>query len=155
MMKMNQEDIVISFSVGDYGGDGHMMSDTVTVRMNKLPFTKSTYGIKFTPSTSDKPQDAYSRGCEILGLDNTLDNIYCAEYDDSFVPVSIVRAAYPNFHVDGGIGYDEDEDMCRIFSAESWVRLIMNICRMGDPSFEFEIMEFQTFWVGGYGLFGT
>lgn len=126
----------IDLILGDWSGDGHGQSQTVIINSNLR---------------KDELLTAYEAGTKLVGFD--LINDVCEEYEDNRMKreykTKLLDLGFPDFYEDG-----LEEDTCYL-DQELFAQIFLFICKLGNPSFEHEIVESDSFiHIGGYGLFG-
>lgn len=127
---------MIQIMVGDMSGDGHNITETTSIKSNK---------------SYDDVREAYKKGCEIVGFDLT--ETVCKEYEDSHLDEDkAIALQNAGFDLTDLQDFDDDlEDINLI--AEDFLTLYLNICQIGDPSFQYEYASMRQLKIGGYGLF--
>ena len=114
--------------LGDWSGDGHEQTEEFIIKSN-LSLIEFEQSLK--------------AGEEIVGI-NFKDE--CSEYEMNELSVaghSALSTALPEFK----------DKTCWIHS-ETFLDMMLKVAQIGNPNFEYEIMEFPTLMGLGYGLFG-
>lgn len=146
----------INVCVGDESTDGHEINENIVIESN------------ISSKALDK---AYEKGSKKLGFDFW--SVVAIEHEDSEIPISMLESLRDN----GYQGTFEEEDFYREQIAkpknkrESWfskekskgpsinmneyIDVVLFICKLGNPKFEYEIIQDDNeYWhIGGYGLF--
>ncbi len=160
--KKNKADF-ITLTVGDWSGDGHSQTEKYFVKANL---------------DAKQIQKAFENGIEILGCDPTQD---FEEYEASSYSFESLKALIKHFgyqfvvdnFVEDAFNYEkpikgkkhsyelktqeellsDNEDVC--CSPDCYVKLYLNVVKLGKPKFEFEIFNdsVEEITVGGYGLY--
>ena len=135
-------DNLIRLVVGDWSGDGHNITDTSFMKSNLTYIEISS---------------AYRKGSEILGFN--LKEDCCHEYEDSLLlgeHIFALRANGIDIKFDGRHEdpMEDEEEGVRLMS-EEFVEIYLEICKLGNPDFKYEIFRINDVNVGGYGLMWT
>ncbi len=134
-MSFMSEDILhtINLEMGDISGDGHKISQFVTIKSNL------DYG---------EVKRCYQLGVEKLGFDPV--EHCCSEYEESSITGDKAQKLYE-------CGFIEEYDpktKSYSFWTESWANLYLFVCKLGWPYFYYEIeTEESSIDIGGYGLY--
>lgn len=129
----------INLIVGDWGGDGHNMINTITIKTNY---------------TADQIRDTFvenSKNLNFLLLD------YCSKYEESTIGKDILDPVLQELNVtaeDLNLEdyYEDDEDYH--FDSDSYTRLYLAIVKYNNPGFNYKFVNSDnTVDIGGYGLF--
>lgn len=126
---------VINLLLGDWSGDGHSITETVTIECNRNVETLKM---------------AYERGVELTGINLTKD--ICSDYEDNKVSSEIIETLKVFGMVDLPDTYDEDSYS---FWTDTYANTWLFIAKVGDPELEFKIVKNQSINIGGYGLYGN
>lgn len=138
----------INLVLGDWSGDGHNQTETITIYSNY---------------TKEKLQEIYAKGWHKVGFDLTA--VVCDEYEDN----NISREAFDKL-VQAGLTLEDlelteyDMKAARASLADengielnpySFARIYLFIAKLGDEDkeFEYEIAKNTSITIGGYGLF--
>lgn len=132
----------ITLVVGDWSGDGHDKSDTYIIESNL---------------DLEQLSAAYKAGVQLLGTDLVED--ICSDYEDNSFPVEVFNKLQAllgphKVQLDLDEDYPEAEEEFRVYDSELWVDLILGVCKLGNPSLEWSLIDPDASWhIGGYGLF--
>ncbi len=130
--KRIREFFTINLIVGDWSGDGHTITENVTISSN---------------CSVDSIRLAYKEGCKILGFD--FSETVCREFEDRFVPEEIVEKL-----AEHGIKVKLDEVIDKYeLDTKSYTSLYLQIAKLGNDGFNYYIVSGQTINIGGYGLY--
>lgn len=97
------------------------------------------------------PQDAYEKGTEKLGFDLVDD--YCYYHGSDKLPYSIIEKIDSSYAQDIIPYLSKDKKL--VLEVKDWFELYFKICKIGEPDFEYELLETKggVVYIGGYGLF--
>lgn len=140
----NNEMHLIYLVIGDWGGDGHDLTEKMLVRSNK---------------NHHQLQQAFKAGVEQLGFDITK---FCSDFEEDKVPAFIwnkmlelreVWEPWGNYFIPseteptGGGEVQIDKEFFTV--------VYLTTCKIGDESLQFELCDDDTpeIYIGGYGLF--
>lgn len=132
----------ITLVVGDWSGDGHDKSATYIIESNL---------------DLEQLSAAYKAGVKLLGTDLVEDT--CSDYEDNSFPVEVFNKLQAllvphKVQLDLDEDYIEAEVEFRVYDSEIWVDLILGVCKLGNPSLEWSLIDPDASWhIGGYGLF--
>lgn len=123
----------INLEMGDISGDGHKISQIVSIISNYPP---------------DELKTLYIKGAERLGFDPI--NDCCVEYEDRKIQGDLAQKLYD-------CGFKEDyNSRTKTFDfwTDSWAKLYLFTCQLGDAYFEYRMTpKANTIDIGGYGLY--
>lgn len=119
----------LNLVLGDWSGDGHSKTDTVTIETNL---------------SKKEVWEAYSAGAKLIGVD--LCNSVAAEYEDN----KICRDDVAKF---ADAGYECEIDDYNSIYTEEFTALFLFTVSKGRPDFVYEICKNQDLHIGGYGLY--
>jgi len=122
----------IGLVVGDWSGDGHSRTETITFECSH----------RYTDV-----QKAFEKGSNILGFDIT--KSLCADYEDGSISEACLETLEKN-----GIyaNYDGDSDDATL-SPEPFAELYMDIAKLGNKDITYSLEYPDTINIGGCGLF--
>lgn len=146
--------MIINLVVGDWSADGHEKTDTFSVEVNKIPFSPPRWG----DVSSDTEESIFYQGCVKLGLSPSFTDEVCAGYDDPLIPKDLIYKVYGEDESDlpeEEILIEEDSEGHTIYfcTPKGWAFLLLDICKIGDPNFEYEFTNNPTFNLRGHGLY--
>lgn len=126
----------IKLVIGDSGGDGHDHTATFIIESNL-----SLHGLR----------NAYEIGSSKLGFDFM--SCVADEYEDSTISKKFLTKL-EEFGYEHPLSDHRSEDKKHL-SWDDYIDISMFICKLGDKSFEYKIVDdkFPTWEIGGYGLF--
>lgn len=136
---------MINLVMGDWSGDGHSQTATVTILSN-----------------IDKKalEKAYKAGVKKTGVD--FENEVAEEYEDNTISAEIVeKLAKHGFKIED---YSEDEepdeeddDPRYCLWTDGYSLAWLFVAQVGNPDFKFEVIEDDSpnINIGGYGLLGN
>lgn len=143
----------INLMIGDWSGDGHEKTSEIPIRSNL---------------TADEILEAYMKGVVRLGVNLEAD--VCCGYEDDKLPIEVYRV----FEA-AGFGVREwplgwmgkplsdsarkeledrvakDENIC--LEDGTFAGLYLFTAKIGNPDFRYELVEYKSLCIGGYGLF--
>lgn len=125
--------MLIEIEIGDRYGDGHGMHDRFVYESNK---------------TVEEIQKLYNKAEKIIGVD-IVD--LCQEYEACGIStddVTLLNAAGINTSL-----LDEAYDEGFYFVTETYVDIYLQMVKVADPSFEYNLVTLSKIEIGGYGLF--
>lgn len=128
----------INLIVGDWGGDGHNMTNTITIKTNY---------------TADQIRDTFvenSKNLNFLLLD------YCSEYEESTINKNILDPVLQELNITvEKLNIENDyNDESYYFDSDSYARLYLAIVKYNNPGFNYKFVNSDnTVDIGGYGLF--
>lgn len=131
----------IDLIVGDWSRDGHEKSEVVKIKSNL---------------TLEELQAAYKDGSKLIGVD-LIKNV-CKDYEDNKIPKEIcekILKSLAALNLKSSLEWFEEdlEEDVWIYESE-WAYVILDVCRIGCPNFEWEEVEDGENWkIGGYGVF--
>ena len=128
----------INLVVGDPGGDGHRMSQAVTIKCNLDRIQLEV---------------AYDKGARESGFDPS--SYVCTEYaENKIYGKHIQKLRDLGFDVEAHFGEVDDDEVC--LDPESFCEIYMFVAYLGNKDLVWEYSHPQTsrIDVGGYGLFG-
>jgi hypothetical protein len=128
---MKNKEKILGLVVGDWSNDGHNMTCTIFIKTN-LKESKIT--------------EAYDVGWKKLGVDFISEVAF--EYEDNNLPREVCEKLRSN-------GFDLDSIDVEFLEPKSYAEIYLFIAKMGNPKFQYEIIEFDSMPIGGYGLFLT
>jgi len=123
---------------GDWANDGHGMTQSIIIKSN---FTK------------DQIKEAYKSGTEIIGFD--LKSDCCRKYEDDLLTTEQVNKLKSyGIIVEFECEWD-GADLSEGFHVipDEYTEIFLKICRLGDPDFNYEILDTPEVHIGGYGIF--
>lgn len=143
---------MVNLVLGDWSGDGHSMTETVTIRSNL-----------------DKKalEAAYKKGAKKLGVD--VEDDVASDYEDATISVEqwqkFADAGMTLEQLFDGAEYetkeaqeaiDDEEDNFGIW-CDAFSRLWLFTAKQGNPEFEYTIEKDDSpnINIGGYGLLGN
>lgn len=127
----------IRLSIGDWSRDGHNQSEDVYIETNL---------------TLDELKEAYDRGSEKLGF-NLIED-YCAEYQDSTIPIYIADIIEAKLKISLRDEFNSMLDNIRILNTDQWRDIFLRTVWYARPNFEYKIIDPEDWMdIGGYGLF--
>lgn len=136
--KMKHE---VKLIVGDWSGDGHGHRETFSIKSNL---------------SLDDLKSAYKSGSEKIGI-NLIQEV-CEKYEDNKFPLNIFMKIVEEIEklglahewsTDSSLFFDDELS----FYEEEWVEIILDVCRIGNPKFEYENLYQNNHWpIGGYGI---
>ena len=122
---------IIDLVVGDWSGDGHCQTATISIRSN-LSKQELLY--------------AYEKGQKISGIGEI-----CEEYEDTAVSKEVLETLF-SLGVPDDLFVIEEDDVAYI-STDEYVFIYLFIAGLGTPHFKYEFVENDRINIGGYGLF--
>lgn len=127
----------VTLVVGDWSHDGHAQTENFTYEVNV---------------TKDELYAAYVRGVKVCGVDWTQEVV--AEYEDSAVPIDVVKKLLAHgIDIESWIS-DEDEDEDLTIEPYQFAEVWLMIARLGEHTLEWRvIVTNDRINIGGYGLF--
>lgn len=139
---MSEPDKIISLVMGDWSGDGHSKTDTVVIKSNL---------------TVPEITKAYKKASKKLGFD--LIKEVAADYQDNNLSKDNMQALIKN-GFSGELEDDEEEDNGGkggyFLWTDSFLDIYLFIVKLGDPNFEYAILQGElnpSINIGGYGLY--
>ncbi len=117
---------IIKVVVGDWGGDGHAKTEDFYICSN-LP--------------KNEINQAYQEGVKIIGFDLTED--VAVDYDD----YQISREYIEMIEKSGFESIDDD-----FIETDFYTKMWLHFVKVGNPDFNFNMINGQTIDIGGYGL---
>lgn len=139
----------ISLVLGDWSGDGHLITKTVHIKTNV---------------TVDELDEAYQNGVKKVGID--LSEKVCRNYGDYRLPYDsfLKLIAFSELHDALFENYEEEikaikteedftESDYNYLDYERYAKLYLGIARVGNPNIRYKFVENPSINIGGYGLF--
>lgn len=128
---------IVQLSVGDWSNDGHSKTQYETIKSN---ISKNEMDL------------AYKEGAKITG--DVIDGV-CDGYEECNVDASFVEK-FQKLGFDFKLEKNEIKELKEndelYIDPERWIEIVMFVVKLGNPSFQYEITENNTFHCGGYGL---
>jgi hypothetical protein len=140
-----------SLVMGDWSRDGHCSSETIMISSNL---------------TKNEIEAAYQVGSEKLGFD-FMDEV-AADYEDNLLePTKLKKMVENGLAIDRLFKYDHEREKVQAaidgraseeigLWTESYATIYLFIVKLGNPSFEYEVLPRDVkpeIYIGGYGLF--
>ncbi len=125
--------MLLELRIGDWSGDGHGITESLFFHVNSI----------------EEVEGGYAEGCKILGFDFTSE--VASDYEDTKVPAHILEKL--NEH---GLLEDFDTEDWEEFGIDydQYLKIYLNIVKLGNPNFHIKEHKMQTIDIGGYGFFG-
>ena len=132
----------ITLITGDWSGDGHEKTDSVTISSNLSP---------------KELEEAFIRGEKVIGIDFA--NQF-RDYESNQLPFEMIQKM--SKHFDTGYDVPQDIDPSEVDSSRydetlysnDYVHLWLEIAKIGNPELVYEFCKTGlTLSIGGYGLF--
>lgn len=137
-MQNQKTENIINLIVGDWSGDGHGKTDTVTIKCNL---------------TAKQVEAAYDKGARSSGFDPS--SYVCVEYEERKIyEEDLEKLRDLGYDVEAHLGITEHDDEVEL-DVDAFCEIYMFVAYLGDKSivWEFENPLSSNIHVGGYGLF--
>lgn len=126
---------MIEIIMGDTSADGHGQTDSIYIESNL---------------TVQQIQAAYNKGTKLVGF-NLVDSV-AADYEDNKITVEdwnkLIALGFDGTSMED----DDDEDHLALWT-DSFSEIYFFICKLGDPTFTYNVTKYDRIDIGGYGLF--
>lgn len=121
----------INLVVGDWSDVGHGKTEAVTIESNL---------------TTEELKKAYKKATKLLGFD--LVEHCCEDYEDNKLSENVI-SKLESCGIDTTLLLEGDDQI----SYETWPELYCQVCKLGNPTFEWIFVANDAINIGGYGLF--
>lgn len=126
----------IDLVVGDWSGDGHNQKQIFTIKSNL---------------DNGAVAKAFKAGEKKLRF--RFRDTVAVSYDDNKVPSDAIEKLKKHGLDLGAVIYDYMEGEQVTIGPDEYVDIWLFIAKLGNPSFEFELIDSPAINIGGYGLF--
>ena len=136
----------VALIMGDPSRDGHGHTELITIKSNL---------------TKDEISLAYIAGTALMGFN--FKEECCAEYEDYTISQPYVAKIcemggqdlfalknIPSNEDDFDLDDDDEEFAC---DTDLFVDVYLRIVKVGEPKFEYQLLQDRPLFIGGYGLF--
>ena len=124
---------IIVLTVGDWSNDGHGRSADVTIRCSH--------------NVNDL-EDAYKKGCKILGFD--VEDEIARNYEDNILHKHHFEA-FKRHGLEWNWDGDDGEEI--YLDANAYAELWLFAAKLGNKDLTYEVMSPDGINIGGYGIF--
>lgn len=132
--------MLITLVVGDWSGDGHSQTDKTVIESN---LNSQEIGL------------AYNKAAKLIGFD-FIEQV-ASDYQDNRLLKIDAEKIQKYIKLDNlETPYDEDEDEddgTYYIDQDTYISIYLNYVKLGNPDFEFKIINIDEIEIGGYGLF--
>jgi hypothetical protein len=129
-----------NLEIGDTSGDGHREMKTIFIECNH---------------SMAELDDAYNKSVDLTGIDLIED--CCRDHEDNALDKDTADILITHLDLVSIIGtcdkkYNKPYNLENLW-VDSWRDLVMRFIKLSLPDLEYNIIESESFDIGGYGLF--
>jgi hypothetical protein len=128
---------VITLVVGDWSHDGHEKTDKYVIKTNL---------------TKDEVQKAFKKAVKLTGFDFTCFDDYGENRISKKDVILLGQHGIDKDDCFEGGDFDLDDEFS--LYPELYVNLWLKFTKLGNPNFEWSMVEGEDVQIGGYGLYG-
>lgn len=143
--------MLVNLVLGDWSGDGHEKTDSVTYKVN-LSETELKASFETGLSILDNNKDGVKRRGYSLPI--------CEDYEDSRLPADFLVKLKacgldPIDYIDewSAEDYLQDPDSGASVDRNQFAKLWLDVAKLGNAILEYEEVQMPHINIGGYGLF--